>query len=311
MMDRSTDISDSLRKVLIQPEPKRVDPAPPKITIIQVVFAALGVMAGGAVALMGLVLLFVNVFIGVVTVFAGVGIVIYCRHLYDSLNTRRKNYEKWLDEHGRDKWATYRREVGEFLDEADARRGDRMDKYLGRNSPDAQVEAIKAIKEIELAKMRMPQEERFSDQKANTDIRITELTTQAQVDVARAQADAQRDAAKYTAMGQMGAFEREKELEQFRHEMVAEEAQKEREWKSEEAEKDRDLSIEKMITSFEGKINELKIRMEYEKPDAKSRMAEAMVDLEGQVARLKKISEYEQDEPITFNALFQKFKREA
>jgi hypothetical protein len=177
--------------------------------------------------------------------------------------------------------------------------------------------ANQAAKEYDLARVthlqRLEQERLAQRPVALTtlkDLEVTRMNNLAAYEIANTQSRAQIEAAKYQALGQSGQLEFQKEMVQLQDRLITGEAARVRDWQTSENQKDRELKIDELITRFEGKIDELKIRMEYEKPDAKSRMAESMVELEGQVARLKKIAEYEDDDPVMFNALFQKFKRE-
>lgn len=88
-----------------------------------------------------------------------------------------------------------------------------------------------------------------------------------------------------------------------------EEARKVRDWESKEKERDRQLSIEHLITKFEGEIRQIETRMEYEKPSAKRQSAEAMANLKGRIEELREIDKWRTKDPTIHRQLFEQFKR--
>lgn len=62
-----------------------------------------------------------------------------------------------------------------------------------------------------------------------------------------------------------------------------------------------------MITRFEGKINELKTRMEYENPSAAARMQEEVILMEGFLTQARKINEI--TDPVLRKQMFDRLKK--
>lgn len=260
MLDRRDDASDSLRQVLIQPQP--VEQSPPAVSLGMVVLCNFGVVAGVVGVIMGIILTERATFAGWILIIVSLLLGFGCYHLSGELKDKRARYQTWLDEHGRDPRATYRREVQEQTNAFNLSNNKRIASYFpSNNNTDAQVAAIQALKEIELAKMHLPHQERLNDRRTAADLLVTKLTTETQVETTRIQADAQKESARYSAMGQMGVFNQEKELERFRHDLAASEAREEREWKASEAEKDRKLTTDQLLAKHKHEVELIEKRI--------------------------------------------------
>jgi len=172
------------------------------------------------------------------------------------------------------------------------------------------VEAIRAIKEVEIAKM--DNEATFQNEvlKAQTTIKVTELTTQAQIETVREQARATVESAKYTALGASGLLNHEKELLQLKDQMATDEAQREREHQAREAEKDRQLSMSQVITKLQGQIDVLEARMKYERPSADLESQEELIRLKSDMTKLEEIKKLEKEDPITYKQLLDLFMKD-
>jgi hypothetical protein len=170
--------------------------------------------------------------------------------------------------------------------------------HLYPQPPDPHVALINAVKEVELAKMTLPITEKQSERNTTAQVEVTKLQTKAQVETAR-----------WTAMGQAGALDLEWEREKEKRQWEADQAKEERDWKSSEAEKDRQLTIDQLITKFEGQIREIEIRLTYEKPDAASRSTEEMIRLRGRLAQLQEINKLRETDPVLHRQLFEQFRR--
>ena len=139
------------------------------------------------------------------------------------------------------------------------------------------------------------------------DLEIALRSHQSNEEIARIQANAQIKAAEYQALGVSRDYEFQEKLYQLQHNLTAKESKKERKWKAQEAQKDRELTIDQLITKFEGQLNEVRFRMEWETPDAKKRSEDELTIMNTRISMLKQINKIK--DPVLHKQMFDQFRR--
>lgn len=184
--------------------------------------------------------------------------------------------------------------------------------------PSPEVESIRALKEIELAKINNAHQAREGDatRKANetivrlnnqTQVDLAKLNFNAQIEVAKIQGFTSREVARFQALGQAGDFARQKEMIELHHGNDMKKLSAGHAHTASEAEKDRQATIEQMITRFEGKIKEIETRMEYENPNAHKRSQEELITLRGRMAQMREINKI--SDPVERKQMYDQFKK--
>jgi hypothetical protein len=140
-----------------------------------------------------------------------------------------------------------------------------------------QVELIRSVKELELAKMNIPAQDRLSERQAKIQLQTTQIQSNAQVEVTRMQSEAQIQSSRWTAMGQAGALNQEWEREKEQRQWKVDQAIEERDWKSSEADKNRSHEMTKLREKL---IHELDMWQEKIEADYKHEPVKRQAELD-------------------------------
>ena len=156
--------------------------------------------------------------------------------------------------------------------------------------------------------MRMGTDMYLADGANQTELFKTKMQTDADILIAQTQAQAEIEKAKYGAIGESGALAtRMLQTEQdFDRQMKILSAKQGHE--SSEAALNRQARLDQMITRFQGELEALGVRMEFENPSAQDRIQERIVLMKGALQQAEEINTI--DDPVLRKQMWDKFNRE-
>ena len=156
--------------------------------------------------------------------------------------------------------------------------------------------------------MHMGTDMYLADGANQTELFKTKMQTDADILIAQTQAQAEIEKAKYGAIGESGALAtRMLQTEQdFDRQMKILSAKQGHE--SSEAALNRQARLDQMITRFQGELEALGVRMEFENPSAQDRIQERIVLMKGALQQAEEINTI--DDPVLRKQMWDKFNRE-